>query len=109
MHGLLTSPAKSEMLSISLFAEIIKVNRVAINISPLCGDDSAHLLQRTNRRTFEAKPVRAITLVANASSIGPTTQLLHYANSCHELRDGSLTQPQHTLQPDKKFASKSLD
>jgi len=44
------------MLSISLFAEIIRGNRVAINISPFCGDDSVHTLQRTNRRTFEAKP-----------------------------------------------------
>jgi len=57
MHGLLTSSAKSEMLSISLFAEMIRSNRVAINISPLCGDDSGHVLQRTNRRTFETKPV----------------------------------------------------
>ncbi|HXI25923.1 MAG TPA: TolC family protein [Pyrinomonadaceae bacterium] len=32
-----------------------KSNRVAINISPLCGDDSGHVVQRTNRRTFEAK------------------------------------------------------
>ena len=32
-------------------------NRVAINISPLCGDDSVHILQSTNRRTFEAKPL----------------------------------------------------
>jgi len=29
---------------------------VAINISPLCGDESVHILQRTNQRTFEAKP-----------------------------------------------------
>jgi hypothetical protein len=34
------------MLSISLFAEINKSNRVAINISPLCGDDAVHILQR---------------------------------------------------------------
>ena len=33
-------------------------NRVAINISPLCGDDSVHILQKTYRRTFEAKPSR---------------------------------------------------
>ena len=51
-----SSSAKSEMLSISLFAEMIRGDRVAINISPLCGDDSVHILQRTNRRTFEAKP-----------------------------------------------------
>jgi hypothetical protein len=30
---------------------------VTINISPLCGDDSVHILQRTNRRTYEAKPL----------------------------------------------------
>jgi hypothetical protein len=35
---------------------MIRGDRVAINISPLCGDDSVHILQRTNRRTFEAKP-----------------------------------------------------
>jgi hypothetical protein len=54
--GLLTFSAKSEMLSISLFAEMIRRDRVAINISPLCGDDSVDVLQRTNQRTFEAKP-----------------------------------------------------
>jgi hypothetical protein len=44
------------MRSISLFAEMNRGNRLAINISPLCGDDSVHILQRTNRRTLEAKP-----------------------------------------------------
>ena len=44
--------AKSEMLSISLFAEMIRAIAVAINISPLCGDDSIHILQGTNRRDF---------------------------------------------------------
>ena len=55
MHGLLTSSAKSEMLSISLFAEMIRGNRIAINISPLCGDDLVHILQRTNLRTSDAR------------------------------------------------------
>jgi len=32
------------MLSISLFAERIRGDRVAINISPLCGDDSVQIL-----------------------------------------------------------------
>jgi hypothetical protein len=41
MQGFLSSSAKSEMLSISLFAEMIRDDRKAINISPLCGDDSA--------------------------------------------------------------------
>ena len=45
VHELLTSSATREMLSISLFAEISRGNRVAINISPLCGDNSAHTLQ----------------------------------------------------------------
>jgi hypothetical protein len=44
------------MLIISLFAEMIRGDRVAINISPLCGEDSVHILQRTNRRTVAAKP-----------------------------------------------------
>src|SRR3954465_13159690 len=44
----LISSAKSEMLGISLFAEMMRGNRVAIDISPLCGDDSVHTLQRTN-------------------------------------------------------------
>ena len=57
VHGLLTSSAKSEMPSISLFAEMIRGDRVAINISPLCGDDWVHILQRIDLRTFEAKPV----------------------------------------------------
>jgi hypothetical protein len=39
------SAAKSEMLIISLFAEMRRGNRVAINISPLCGDDSVHTLR----------------------------------------------------------------
>src|ERR1041385_3227462 len=43
--GFLSSSAKSEMLSMSLFAERIRGNRVAINISPPCGDDSVHVLQ----------------------------------------------------------------
>jgi hypothetical protein len=33
------SPAKSEMPGISLFAEMMRGNRVTIDISPLCGDD----------------------------------------------------------------------
>jgi hypothetical protein len=33
-----------------------KSNRVAIKISPLRGDDSVHILHKTNRRVFEAKP-----------------------------------------------------
>ena len=52
VHGFLTCSAKSEMLSISLFAEMIRGDRVAINISPLCGDNSVHILQRTNRKDF---------------------------------------------------------
>src|SRR4051794_4436357 len=35
---------------------MMRGNRVAIDISPLCGDDSVHTVQRTNRGTFEAKP-----------------------------------------------------
>jgi hypothetical protein len=35
------------MLSISLFAEMIRGDLVAINISPLCGDNSVHI-QRIN-------------------------------------------------------------
>jgi hypothetical protein len=52
---LFVSSAKSEMPTISLFAEMIRGNRIAINISPLCSEDSVHILQRANRRTFEAK------------------------------------------------------
>jgi hypothetical protein len=37
--GFLTLSANSEMLSISLFAEMRRDNRGAINISPLRGDD----------------------------------------------------------------------
>jgi len=44
------------MLSISLFAEMIRGRRIAINISPLCGDDAVQILQNNERRTFEAKP-----------------------------------------------------
>jgi hypothetical protein len=46
VHGLLTSSAKSEMPRILLFAEMIRGDRVAINISPLCGDDSVRILPR---------------------------------------------------------------
>jgi WD40 repeat protein len=35
---------------------MIRDEHVAINISPLCGDDSVQILQRTNRKTFGAKP-----------------------------------------------------
>jgi hypothetical protein len=42
-HPSLSSSAKSEMLSISLFAEWLESNRVAINISPLCGDESVEI------------------------------------------------------------------
>jgi len=37
------------------FAETMRGNRITINISPLCGDDSIHIFQGINRRTFEAK------------------------------------------------------
>ena len=47
-------------------------NRVAINISPLCGYDSVHILQRTNGRTFEAKPS---PLIAEAAPTGRTSLL----------------------------------
>jgi hypothetical protein len=33
----------------------IESARVAINISPLCGDDSVEILQSHQPRTFEAK------------------------------------------------------
>jgi hypothetical protein len=46
----LTSSAKSEMLSISVSAEMMRGDLVAINISSLCGDDSVHILQGTNRK-----------------------------------------------------------
>jgi hypothetical protein len=36
------------MLSISLFAEIIGGRRIAINISPLCGDDPVQIVQDSN-------------------------------------------------------------
>jgi hypothetical protein len=38
------------------FSEMIRGDRPAIKISPLCGDDSVHILKRTNRRAFETKP-----------------------------------------------------
>jgi hypothetical protein len=38
------------MLSISVSAEMMRGDLVAINISPLCGDDSVHILQGTNRK-----------------------------------------------------------
>jgi hypothetical protein len=44
MHDLVTTSAKSE-ISISLFAETSRSNRVAINMSPLCGDDSFPILR----------------------------------------------------------------
>jgi hypothetical protein len=46
-----------------------KSKRVAINISPLCGDDSGHVVQRINRRTFEAKPFRTSLLHTAASPL----------------------------------------
>jgi hypothetical protein len=60
LHVFSLLPQRAEMPSISLFAEMIRGNRVAKNISPLCGDDSVHILQRANRRTFEAKPTRTL-------------------------------------------------
>src|SRR4051812_2522283 len=38
------------MLSISLVAKIISCSGITINISPLCGDDSVRIFQRTNRK-----------------------------------------------------------
>jgi hypothetical protein len=44
------------MLSISFFAETIKGNRVALNISPRCGDDSVQTVLNCDRKTFGARP-----------------------------------------------------
>ena len=51
------SSASSEMLSISLDAELIRENRISINISPLCGDDQPKFSQTTQPTTFRAKPL----------------------------------------------------
>ena len=46
---------KERNAGISLFAEMVRGDGVAINISPLCGDDFSSHPSRINRRTFEAK------------------------------------------------------
>jgi len=55
-HGLLTASAKRERQAFRALRKMIRGNRVAINISPLCGDESAHVLQISDRRTCEAQP-----------------------------------------------------
>jgi hypothetical protein len=46
------------MLGISLFAEMIRGNRIAINISPLCGDDSVHILRELIEGLLRQSPIR---------------------------------------------------
>jgi hypothetical protein len=75
MHPALTSSAKGEMLSISPFAEMIRGDRLTINISPLCGDDLVHSLQRTNRRTLAAKPKPVDTDLPLYTSLPPRSDL----------------------------------
>src|SRR5436190_2802580 len=94
MQGLLTSSATSEMLSISLVAEIIRGNRVAINISPLCGDDSVHILQRTNRRTFDEKP-GSVTCDDKIISFANATVLVHRPCCKNQRNRNHAALPQH--------------
>jgi hypothetical protein len=55
VRGLLISPGQSEMLGISLCPETIRVNRLAINISPLCGDEPVLIFNNLSDGLFEAK------------------------------------------------------
>jgi hypothetical protein len=69
---LLFSSAKSKMLHILLFAERIRVNSKPINISPLCGDNSARSPEQS-AKDLEAKPCltasRHITLVPSQNNL----------------------------------------
>src|ERR1043166_4657799 len=57
------------MPRISLDAEIIRGNRISINISPLCGDDQPKFSQTTQPTTFRAKPLTAVFLPQSSQAI----------------------------------------